>query len=209
MRRPQLSQIQIGSGNVAFVRESRTPSADGPPLYWRDTADDLVQRAAAWRAVLDASGVTASDRVLLALPASSAVGWDCRSAILELGALSMWSDGIALDDVVRFAPTVLVSTPTDALRLTQAAARQGVDLATGPVQCVLVTGEPGGSVGSTRRRIEEQLGARCFDVYAMTELGVVGWGCAAGGGIHLDEDTFAIESIDPDSERATNDGELG
>src|SRR5207244_7321428 len=76
---------------------------------------------------------------------------------------------------------------------------------------VFVTGEPGGSLTSTRRAIEERLGAaRCVDIYALTELGVVGWSCAGpAAGLHLDEDDFTFEVVDPDGEEPAPDGGVG
>jgi phenylacetate-CoA ligase len=118
---------------------------------------------------------------------------------------------VILDDILQFEPTVLVSTPTDALRLLQAAVQRRVELADGPIRRVLVTGEAGGSIGSTRRRIEERFAAHCQDVYALTEVGVAGWGCSAAGGIHLDETHLVCESFVPESEpaRECRDGEVG
>ena len=42
-----------------------------------------------------------------------------------------------------------------------------------------------------------------------TEVGVVGWGCAAADGVHLNERDFAVEAIGMDSERKFEAGELG
>jgi phenylacetate-CoA ligase len=114
-----------------------------------------------------------------------------------------------LTDLLDFAPTVLITTPTDALRLARLAAERRVDLAETPLTRVVVTGEPGGSIGNTRRLIEERFGAACLDVYALTEAGVVGWGCSATDGIHLNEHEFDVEAIGLDSERELDAGPLG
>lgn len=204
-----VAAAQLHSGAEPFVRESRSLGHGGNPRYWRDTRGDLVRRSSLWRAALDAGGVTTSDRILVTLPAFWAVGCDCLLATLELGALSMASDGVAVDDVLQYAPTVLVTTPTEALRLAQAAATRAVDLTDAPLRLVVVTGEPGGSIASTRRRVQEHFGAQCLDVYALTEAGVVGWGCTAPGGIHLDEDEYGFVTLEPDSEATVRDGEVG
>ena len=54
-------------------------------------------------------------------------------------------------------------------------AERGFDLAGSSVERVLVAGEPGGSIPSVRRRIEEAWGARCFDHWGMTEVGPLGF----------------------------------
>jgi phenylacetate-CoA ligase len=132
------------------------------------------------------------------------VGADAYLGLLELGALTMAADPVAPGDVEQFGPTVLVSTPTNCLRLV----RQGDD--SSDVRMVVVTGEPGGSLEVTRRRIEQRWGAYCLDIYALTELGPVGWGCRQrSDGIHLDDSVLTFEVVDPDSERPIAPDELG
>jgi phenylacetate-CoA ligase len=182
------------------VRETRSAGTVGPVLRWRDTRADLGRRAAAWQRALGEAGVDADDRVLLAVPLRLAVAWDCSAALLEAGVLCSASDSLDASTLESFEPTVVVCTPSDALRLRRHP-RTGIEL-------IVVTGEPGGSIASTARRIEHSLGARCLDAYAVTELGLVGWSCALGQ-LHLDEACFAIESIEPAGEAARAAGELG
>ena len=183
--RADLSKRLAETASVAgFARESVSAGRAGTPLRWRDTRADLDRRAQLWGQVLGASGVTQDDRVLLHLPLASAVGGDCATSLTDLGAF--WTAADAAHD---FRPTVLITTPTDALQLSHS------DELAGHVRLVFVSGEPGGSIPSTRRALEERLGARCVDVYALTEAGVVGWSClAAPGGVHLDEDAFGVEA---------------
>jgi phenylacetate-CoA ligase len=207
--RDQLARLQERRGGGDSVRESRSLGASGAPLRWLDTRQDLTRRAQAWRAALVAGGATPSDRVLLALPTQWAVGWDCLSALPDLGGVTALMPRPGLADIVDFAPTVLITTPTDALRLARLAAERQVDLTDTALRRVIVTGEPGGSIGNTRRLIEERFGAACHDVYALTEAGVVGWGCGATDGIHLNEQDFDVEAIGLDSERKFDAGQLG
>jgi phenylacetate-CoA ligase len=207
--REQLARLQERRSGGDFVRESRSIGASGAPLRWLDSGDDLVRRATAWRAALVASGVTQTDRVLLVLPTEWAVGWDCLSATPELGGVTALMHRPDLTEVLQFGPTVLITTPTEALRLARIAVERQMDLSDAAITRVVVTGEPGGSIGNTRRSIEERFGAACQDVYALTEVGVVGWGCDAAGGIHLNEHDFDIEAIGLDSERRFEAGELG
>jgi phenylacetate-CoA ligase len=171
---------------------------------WLDTRRDLERRASGWRAALESAGISSADRVLLCLPLTWAVGADAYLGLLELGALMMAADPVSPRDLVQFGPTVLVTTPTDALRLVPRADDGS------QVQVLVVTGEPGGSLDVTRRTIEHRWGAYCLDIYAMTELGPVGWGCRErGDGIHLDDTVLSLEVFDPDSERPIAPDELG
>jgi phenylacetate-CoA ligase len=193
-----------------FVRETRSVGVSGVPLRWNDTRADLVRRYAAWQRALQAAGVVEHDRVLIALPRSWATGWDCLSAAQELEVMVLDSSGCAAGDIVERAPTVLVATPTDARRLALTLMQQRVEPDEQALRLVVLTGEPGGSLTSVRRAVERPLGATCFDVYATTETGVVGWGCAnPGGGLHLDESAYVVEAVDPDAETPRADGELG
>ena len=64
----------------------------------------------------------------------------------------------------------------------------------------------------TRRRIEERLHIECFDIYGMTEtggIGTTGQDCRAHAGLHVWEDQYITEIIDPETGRTVPDGEYG
>lgn len=152
-------------------------------LRWLDTADSLSDKFRRWRAAL--ADIQPNDRVL----------WTPRfDAALE--ALTIPAEHLThaqrLEEVLQQHATVLVSTPTDALRLAEVALAEHIDLVDTALRLVVVTGEPGGGVVGTRRRIEERFGAACFDIYALTETGPVAWQCsAAATGVHLSDDVIA------------------
>jgi phenylacetate-CoA ligase len=63
-----------------------------------------------------------------------------------------------------------------------------------------------------RRRVEARLGIRAFDIYGMTEtggVGTTGMDCEARTGLHVWEDHYLTEIVDPDSGAPLPDGELG
>jgi phenylacetate-CoA ligase len=150
------------------------------------------------------------DRVLLGLPVGSAIGSDAYLALFNQGVLTLASDGVSLGDIHDFAPTVLIATVSDALRVAYLAARDRLDLAESSVRLAIVTGEPGGSLPVTRRILEGRWGATCLDVYALTEVGVLGWGCGArGDGLHLDGSQLSLWALDPEGGAAVDVGQLG
>jgi len=64
---------------------------------------------------------------------------------------------------------------------------------------------------SMRERIEEGLGIRCWNNYGLAEVqgpGVSGE-CAYRNGMHIQEDMFIFETIDPDTLEPLPDGEKG
>src|SRR5438046_10682725 len=106
--------------------------------------------------------------------------------------------------------TVVLCTPTYALRLAEVASQQEIDLESGSVRLLIVAGEPGGGIPATRRRIESAWGARLFDHNGLTETGPVGVECVAHPlGIHVLETHHLVEVIDPDTGRPVPPGEEG
>ncbi len=101
------------------------------------------------------------------------------------------------------------ATPTYALRLAEVAAQQGIDLVQGPIRTTVHAGEPGASIPETRRRIQEAFGARTFDHVGMTEMGAYGFECEMQSGLHINEDEFIVEMIDPGTLRPVDPGTKG
>lgn len=166
-----------------------------------------------WAFVYRAAGVGPEDRVFFAFSFGPFIGfWSAFDAATRLGALSLPGGGqdsiLRLRTLVEAGATVLVSTPSYALRLAQVAREQGIDLAASPVRVTIHAGEPGASVPGTKRRIEELWGARCFDHCGMTEVGAVGFECVAQpGGLHLNESEFIVEVIDPQTGEPLQEGQ--
>lgn len=65
---------------------------------------------------------------------------------------------------------------------------------------------------SMRDKIEKGLGIKAFDIYGMTEtggVGTTGMDCPARQGIHVWEDQYIMEVIDPETEQPVSDGQEG
>lgn len=60
----------------------------------------------------------------------------------------------------------------------------------------MLGGEPGASIATTRRRLEAEWDARCFDAYGSLEFQPIAWECAAQDGLHLAEDFAYAEIVD-------------
>jgi phenylacetate-CoA ligase len=105
--------------------------------------------------------------------------------------------------------TVLVSTPTYALHLADEGRRLGFDFESGSLRVGLFGGEPW--TEGIRERIERGLGITATDNYGLSE--VVGPGvsgeCELKDGMHIAEDHFIAEVIDPVSGEPLPDGREG
>jgi len=105
--------------------------------------------------------------------------------------------------------TVLCCTPSYALYLAETAQEMGVDLRTGSLRVGIFGAEPWTS--RMREEIEAKLGLRAHDIYGLSE--VIGPGvsieCEQQAGLHIFEDHFLPEIVDPATGRPLPYGERG
>ncbi|HEV2404189.1 MAG TPA: AMP-binding protein, partial [Ktedonobacterales bacterium] len=131
----------------------------------------------------------------------------------RLGALTVPGGGMdsvqrlrAIQDV---GATVLVCTPSYALRLAEVAREHGIDTRDSTVRVTIHAGEPGASIPATRERIERAWGARTYDHAGMTEMGAFGFACSQQNGVHVNEGEFIAEILDPLNQQPVAEGEVG
>ena len=106
--------------------------------------------------------------------------------------------------------TLLACTPSFAVYLAETMAQEGVD----PRKDLkLKRGMFGAEPWSDkiRERIEQQMGIQAFDVYGLTELCGPGVSieCDEHKGLHIWEDHFIVETINPDTGEVLSAGEEG
>lgn len=108
-----------------------------------------------------------------------------------------------------FRSTVLVSTPSFALHIIETMRIQGIDPKELSLKIGLFGAEPWPE--STRGIIEEGLRIKAYDIYGVTELiepGVSGE-CTEKSGLHIFEDHFFPEIIDPYTGQSLKEGQEG
>ena len=199
-----------------YVRMHQTSGSSGDrPLRWLDTAESWAWWERIWAEhVYGAAGVTAADRIFFAFSFGPFIGfWSAFGGAQRLGALCISGGAMTSEQRVRnmidLGATVLMSTPTYALRLADVASDLAVNLPAGSVRTTIHAGEPGASIPSTRAAIEAAYSASCFDHTGMTELGPTGFSCSARDGVHLVESEFIFEVSDDGELIATNLGRWG
>jgi phenylacetate-CoA ligase len=197
-----------------FVRLHQTSGSSGDqPLLWLDTAESWEWWLRIWADhVYAAAGVKAGDRVFFAFSFGPFIGfWSAFGGAQRLGALCISGGAMTseqrLRSILDVRATVLLSTPTYALRLADVANELGLDMPGSDVRVTIHAGEPGASIPATRGAIEGAFGATCFDHTGMTELGPTGFSCSQRDGIHLIESEFIFEVLDADG-HASDEGEL-
>ena len=194
-----------------YVRLHQTSGTTGQPLRILDDADSWEWWRECWQSVYRAAGVTARDRIFFAFSFGPFIGfWSAFAGAERLGALCLTGGAMTTTErvaaIVATEATVLMSTPTYALRLAEAARDEGVDLTRSALRVSIHAGEPGASIPATRARIERDLGVEAFDHTGATEVGAYGFSCSARDGVHINESEFIVEILDT-SGHARDEGE--
>ncbi len=108
-----------------------------------------------------------------------------------------------------FGSTVLCCTPSYSLLIAEVAEEDGVDLKSLPLKVGIFGAEPWSE--RMREEIEPRLGLVALNVYGLSE--VIGPGvsveCTEKQGMHIFEDHFIPEIIDPNTGERLPDGEMG
>jgi len=108
-----------------------------------------------------------------------------------------------------FGVTVWMGTPSYCLYLVEVADELGVDLKQTKLRIGIFGAEPWSD--QMRHEIEQRMGVKAYDIYGLTEI--IGPGvsseCEACSGMHIFEDHFLPEVIDPETLEPVPDGEEG
>lgn len=109
-----------------------------------------------------------------------------------------------------FGSTVITCTPSYSLYLAEAAAEEGLDIRSFALKVGILGAEPWSE--SIRQEIEQKLHIKAIDIYGLSEI--LGPGVAiecieAQNGLHIWEDHFIAEIINPQTGEVLADGEEG
>ena len=199
-----------------YIRIHQTSGTTGKPMYWLDTDESWNWWAECWKVIFAAAGVGVGERIYFGFSFGPFIGfWAGWEGARKVGAMAISGGAQStmqrLKSIVDYGATVLVCTPTYALHMASEARKAGIDLAKdSAIKTTIHAGEPGASIPSTKKLIEESWGARCFDHAGATEAGAFGFECRAQpGGMHVNENEFIVEVIDPVTEETTAPGAKG
>jgi len=199
-----------------FNRIHQTSGSTGKPLRWLDTQQSWQSMVDSWKTVFHAAGVTQKDRVLFPFSFGPFIGfWLAYEAAVQIGCLSFPGGGLTsvtrLNILLENGITALCCTPTYALRLSEVAQQEGINLSQTQLKTIIVAGEPGGSINSTRNRIESAWSnTKVFDHHGMTEVGPVTYQCLEiPDSLQVMEDAYLAEVLLPGSNKAVAQGEEG
>jgi len=200
-------------GDVRRIHASS--GTTGKPKVVPYTQGDLDVWAEVMARSLYAAGVRPGDVVQNAYGYGLFTGGlGFHDGIEELGATVVPTGGGGTARQIQFledlGSDVLACTPSYCLYLAEQAHERGVDVRDLPLSTVTIGAEP--FTDPMREEIERELGVTAVDVYGLSEI--IGPGvsieCAeVQDGLHLWEDLFYPEIVDPDTDEVLPPGEEG
>ncbi len=197
-----------------IVRLHACSGTTGKPIVVAYTKDDIEVWSQVMLRSLAAAGVTAHDMV----QNSYGYGLFTGGLGVHYGAEALGATVIPLSGgnterqimvMKDFGVTVITCTPSYFLHLIDKAEEMGVDFKDLKLRAGIFGAEPWSE--PMRKAIEERSGIEAFDIYGLSEI--IGPGvsieCPTHCGLHVFEDHFLAEIIDPDSGEPLPDGEEG
>ena len=108
-----------------------------------------------------------------------------------------------------FGSTLICCTPSYALYIAETLKEMNVDKKDIKLKAGLFGAEPW--TENMRKEIEASLGINAYDIYGLSEImgPGVSYECECKGGLHINEDHFIAEIIDPETGEVLPDGESG
>src|SRR5438067_2485294 len=199
---------------AGYRRIQMSSGTTGNPILNPYTASDVAQWAEVMARCYVAAGVGPTD-VIQITPSFGLFtgGFGFHYGAERLGAMVIpmgaGRTGLQLRLMRDLKATVVTAIATYPLRLIEAAREERFDLGS----LSLRVGVLGSEMWSDelRARIERELDIRTFDIIGMTESGGPGLGidCAARAGVHVWEDHYHPEIVDPVTGAPRADGEEG
>ena len=185
-----------------LVRIHASSGTTGKPITGPYTANDLDQWTECMARNLYSAGVRSNDICHNAYGMGLFTGGlGFHQGATRIGcAVIPVSSGMTERQVMimqDFGSTVLFATPTYALTIAERAEEMGVKVRELPLRVGVFGAEPW--TVEMRKEIEQRMGIKAQEAYGLTEFGGPGtaFDCVEQNGLHINEDHFIIEIVDP------------
>ena len=196
-----------------IVRIHSSSGTTGTPVIIPYTAKDVDDWGEMFKRCYEVAGITNMDRIQIT-PGYGlwTAGIGFQNGCEKLGAMAVpmgpGNTEKQLEMMQALKSTVLCSTSSYALLLAEEIEKRGIK-----DKIYLKKGVIGSERWSDkmRKHISESLGIELYDIYGLTELSGPGvaYECEAQSGMHINEDHFIAEIIDPETGEVLPYGEKG
>lgn len=197
-----------------IVRLHASSGTTGKPIVVAYTQEDLQVWASVMLRTFASAGIHRGDIVQNAYGYGLFTGGlGAHYGLEAIGATVVPTSGGNTDRQIMlmrdFGVTGICCTPSYFIHLIERAGELGVDLRTLPLRVGIFGAEPWSE--GMRECIEQGSGIQAFDIYGLSEIIGPGVGseCHAQAGLHIFEDHFYPEIIDPETCQVLPDGEEG
>lgn len=197
-----------------IVRIHTAPGTSHRPTVSGYTRQDLGNWERIVAEALENSGVTADDILQISLDAGlDNWGRDYKAGAEALGASVIPNTLLSVDKqilVLRdYKPSVLVTTPSQAADLARQVHAAGLEAGQLSLRTLILAGEP--AEPDLRRELETRLGVTTWQHYGLSEIPGPGMGfeCPDRLSLHINDEHFLAEIVDPASGAVLPDGEAG
>ena len=197
-----------------IVRLHASSGTTGKPIVVAYTQEDLQVWASAMLRTFSSAGVHRGDIVQNAYGYGLFTGGlGAHYGLEAIGATVVPTSGGNTDRQIMlmrdFGVTGICCTPSYFLHIIERARELGIDLRELPLRVGIFGAEPW--TDGMRERIETEAGIKAYDIYGLSEITGPGVGCecCAQNGLHIFEDHFYPEIIDPETLEVLLDGEEG
>jgi len=198
-----------------IAHHCETSGTTGVPLAIPYTMYDTERYGESWTYGFWAHGIRPDDTFYFAFNWGNFAGfWSCYWGVRRIGCRVISGGGVNseghIQNILRMKPTVLVSTPTFALRLAQVAQEMGADIRNSSIRYSYHAGEPGPfALPAMKRSIDEAWGCDSGELLGIAEIDAFAPGCPERDGVHVNEMNVFTWSLDPESGEESAEGEIG
>jgi len=192
-----------------------TSGSTGTPLAVPYSAYDTERVGESWTYGFWDHGIRPGDSLYFAFNWGNFAGfWSCYFGARRMGCRVISGGGADsqghIRNILRLKPTVLISTPTFALRLAEVAREMGEDIAGSSIKYTYHAGEPGPfALPAMKKAIDEAWGADSGELLGIAEIEAFAPGCALRDGVHVNEMSVFSWSMDPATGEECAIGEIG
>ena len=193
----------------------RSGGSTGKPVFYPRTFEDVKYGLESWARTYPAMGIKPGDLCHISFPIGiHPAGQIWARSAHQMGVGMNWVGAgnavpteAQIDLILALKPTVLISMPGFALNLVNIADTKGIDISTSSVRIVICSAET--LSDAKREKLSRRWGAEVFDVFGMSEAGLMGGESSAHDGIHIWDDMYYCEVVDEETGEILPYGETG
>ncbi len=198
-----------------IAHHSETSGTTGVPLAIPYSLYDSIRYGESWCFGFWAVGIRPSDSFYFAFNWGNFVGfWSAYWGVRRFGGKLISGGGVDtkghIEAILRMKPTVLISTPTFALRMAAVAREMGVDPAETSIKFTFCAGEPGPvALPAMRLQLDTAWGAKSGELLGIAEIDALAPCNSLMDGVRVNELNVFSWVMDPETGEEVAENEVG